>query len=57
MDTSDFEDPVIMSDAALWIARQPKEYTGHVVTIAELRGLGAVRERTRIADRDPANAT
>jgi citronellol/citronellal dehydrogenase len=57
VDTSDFEDPVIMSDAALWIARQPKEYTGHVVTIAELRGLGAVRERTRIADRDPANAT
>jgi len=51
VDTSDFEDPVIMSDAALWLARRPKDYTGHVLTIGELRGLGAVRRRTRIADR------
>ena len=51
VDTSDFEDPVIMSDAALWLARQPKEYTGKVLTIAKLRELGAVRGPTRIADR------
>lgn len=51
VDTSDFEDPVIMSDAALWIARQPKDYTGNVVTIADLREQDAVRSKTRIADR------
>jgi citronellol/citronellal dehydrogenase len=51
VDTSDFEDPVIMSDAALWIARQPRDYTGHILTIADLRALGVVRPRTRIADR------
>lgn len=50
-DTSDFEDPVIMSDAALWLAKQPHDYTGHVLTIGELRDLGAVRAPTRIADR------
>jgi citronellol/citronellal dehydrogenase len=54
VDTSDFEDPVIMSDAALWIARQPKDYTGNVVTIADLRALNAVRTKTRIADRQGA---
>jgi NAD(P)-dependent dehydrogenase (short-subunit alcohol dehydrogenase family) len=51
MDFSDFEDPVIMSDACLWLARQPKDYTGKVLTIAEMRELGAVRPRTRIGDR------
>lgn len=51
VDTSDFEDPVIMSDAALWIARRPKDYTGHILTIGELREAGAVRGRKRIADR------
>ncbi len=51
VDTSEFEDPVIMSDAALWLARQPKEYTGRVLTIAQMRELGAVRPKTRIADR------
>lgn len=38
-----FEHPVIMSDAALWIAKQPLEYTGHIVTIGELREMGVVR--------------
>jgi citronellol/citronellal dehydrogenase len=51
MDFSDFEDPVIMSDACLWLARQPKEYTGKVLTIAAMREMGAVRGTTRVADR------
>ena len=51
VDTSDFEDPVIMSDAALWLARQPKDCTGHILTIGELREAGIVRPKTRIADR------
>jgi NAD(P)-dependent dehydrogenase (short-subunit alcohol dehydrogenase family) len=41
-----FEDPVIMSDALLWFARQPLEVTGEVLTIAELRERGAVRPFT-----------
>jgi NAD(P)-dependent dehydrogenase (short-subunit alcohol dehydrogenase family) len=38
-----FEDPVIMSDAVLWMARQPLSWTGQIVTISELRARGAVR--------------
>jgi hypothetical protein len=41
-----FEDPVIMSDAVLWLARQPLDVTGQVLTIAELRARGAVRPFT-----------
>ena len=41
-----FEDAVIMSDAVLWFARQPLELTGKVMTIAELREMGAVRPVT-----------
>jgi NAD(P)-dependent dehydrogenase (short-subunit alcohol dehydrogenase family) len=41
-----FEDAVIMSDAVLWLARQPVEVTGEVLTIAELRARGAVRPFT-----------
>ncbi len=41
-----FEHPVVMSDAALWIARQPLDYTSHIVTIGELRELGVVRGPT-----------
>jgi NAD(P)-dependent dehydrogenase (short-subunit alcohol dehydrogenase family) len=41
-----FEDPVIMSDAVLWFARQPIEVTGEVLTIGELRARGAVRAFT-----------
>lgn len=51
MDFSDFEDPVIMSDATLWLARQPIAYTGRVLTIAQMRAMGAVRSVTRIGDR------
>jgi citronellol/citronellal dehydrogenase len=43
VDRTGFEHPVIMSDAALWIAKQPLEYTGHIVTIADLREMGVVR--------------
>ncbi|MYH68386.1 MAG: SDR family NAD(P)-dependent oxidoreductase, partial [Dehalococcoidia bacterium] len=46
VDRSDFEDPVIMSDAVLWMAKQPLDYTGQVVTIADLREQGAVRPKT-----------
>lgn len=41
-----FEHPIVMSDAALWFAKQPIEYTGRVMTIAELRLLGVVRGPT-----------
>jgi NAD(P)-dependent dehydrogenase (short-subunit alcohol dehydrogenase family) len=43
VDRSGFEHPVIMSDAALWIAKQPLDYTGHIVTISDLREIGVVR--------------
>jgi NAD(P)-dependent dehydrogenase (short-subunit alcohol dehydrogenase family) len=41
-----FEHPVVMSDAALWLAAQPIEYTGRIVTISELREKGVVRGPT-----------
>ena len=50
MSTMEFEHPVIMSDAALWIARQPIDYTGHVLTIGELRDKGVVRGVTPYKD-------
>src|SRR5690606_27753875 len=31
-----FEDPAIVSDAVLWMARQPPSWTGQIVTISEL---------------------
>jgi NAD(P)-dependent dehydrogenase (short-subunit alcohol dehydrogenase family) len=43
VDKTGFEHPVIMSDAALWIAKQPLDYTGHIVTITDLREMGVVR--------------
>jgi hypothetical protein len=46
-DTSTFEDPVVMSDATLWVASQPLDWTGHVVTLTELRRQGVVRPETR----------
>ncbi|MCL4231224.1 MAG: SDR family NAD(P)-dependent oxidoreductase [Dehalococcoidia bacterium] len=51
-DFSDFEDPVVMSDATLWLARQPLDYTGHILTVGELRERGLVRGVTRIGDRE-----
>jgi NAD(P)-dependent dehydrogenase (short-subunit alcohol dehydrogenase family) len=41
-----FEDPVIMSDAVLWFAKQSIDYTGKVMTIGELREMGVVRPVT-----------
>lgn len=38
-----FEDPVIMSDALLWLAEQPLDFTGEVFSITELRARGVVR--------------
>ena len=44
-----FEDAVIMSDALLWLAEQPLETTGEVLSITELRTRGVVRPVTRAA--------
>ena len=49
VDRSEFEDPVIVSDALLWLARQPAEYTGHIHTLTELRERGIVRPSTKPA--------
>jgi NAD(P)-dependent dehydrogenase (short-subunit alcohol dehydrogenase family) len=38
-----FEHPVVMSDAALWMARQPVDFTGRVLIMSELRERGIVR--------------
>lgn len=52
-----FEDPVIMSDAVLWLARQPLGTTGEVLSIAELRERGAVRPPTRAGEAGGAAAS
>jgi len=51
MDTSDFEEPVITSDACLWLVGQPFSYTGHIETITRMRERGIVRPRTRVGKR------
>jgi citronellol/citronellal dehydrogenase len=38
-----FEHPVVMSDACLWLAQQPVDYTGHILTIGQMREMGVVR--------------
>lgn len=43
-----FEDPVIMSDAVLWMAKQPLAWTGQIETIGSLRDRGAVRPITKV---------
>ena len=45
-----FEDPVIMSDAVLWLADQPIDYTGHILTIARMREMGVVRPVTKVGE-------
>lgn len=45
-DYSAYEDPVIVSDAVLWLCRQPLDYTGHIVTLGGLREQGIVRAYT-----------
>jgi NAD(P)-dependent dehydrogenase (short-subunit alcohol dehydrogenase family) len=42
-----FEDPVIMTDALLWLLDQPLEFTGQILGIVELRERGVVRGPTR----------
>lgn len=44
--THAFEHPVIMSDALIWLARQPISHSGHVHAITELRAQGIVRPFT-----------
>jgi len=41
-----FEDPVIMSDAVLWLARRPIDFTGQILTVSGLRQKGVVRPFT-----------
>jgi NAD(P)-dependent dehydrogenase (short-subunit alcohol dehydrogenase family) len=42
-----FEEPVICSDAILWLANQPLSHTGEIHTLTELREQGVVRPETR----------
>jgi citronellol/citronellal dehydrogenase len=46
-----FEDAVIMSDAVLWMAKQPLAWTGQIETIGSLRERGAVRPVTKASAR------
>jgi len=48
-DQSAFEDAVIMNDAVRWLAAQPIDYTGRILTLTELRTRGIVRPPTRAA--------
>ncbi len=46
----EFEHPVIMSDALLWLIQQPIEDTGRILPVTELRERGIVRPFTPMAD-------
>jgi NAD(P)-dependent dehydrogenase (short-subunit alcohol dehydrogenase family) len=50
-DYASFEDPVIMSDAVLWLAKQPVSYTGHVLELTKLREQGVVRPVVHVGKR------
>ncbi len=50
-DTSSFEDAAVMCDAVRWLVRQGLDFTGHVLTLGELRARGVVRPETRAARR------
>ena len=45
-DYSEYEDPVIISDAVQWMVRQPLTHTGRIHTVSGLRADGVVREPT-----------
>jgi citronellol/citronellal dehydrogenase len=45
-DTSSFEDPVIISDAILWLLGQPLSHTGQIHDVTALRERGVVRGPT-----------
>jgi hypothetical protein len=40
-----------MSDAVLWLAKQPVSYTGHVLELTELRKEGVVRPVVHVGKR------
>jgi NAD(P)-dependent dehydrogenase (short-subunit alcohol dehydrogenase family) len=42
----EFEHPVIMSDALLWLLKQPLDFTGEILTITGMREQGRVRPKT-----------
>jgi NAD(P)-dependent dehydrogenase (short-subunit alcohol dehydrogenase family) len=44
----EFEDPVIISDAILWLAKQPLAHTGKIHSVTELRAEGVVRPKTKV---------
>jgi NAD(P)-dependent dehydrogenase (short-subunit alcohol dehydrogenase family) len=44
----DYEDPVIISDAIVWLAKQPIEHTAKIHSVTELRAEGIVRPQTRV---------
>jgi len=46
-DYSEYEDPVVVSDAVLWMARQPLSHTAQLHTLTGLRQQGIVRPRTK----------
>jgi NAD(P)-dependent dehydrogenase (short-subunit alcohol dehydrogenase family) len=43
-----YEDPVIISDAVLWLFRQPLAHTAKIHSVTELRAAGVVRPRTLV---------
>jgi 3-oxoacyl-[acyl-carrier protein] reductase len=47
-DTTGFEDPVVMTDAVLWLAKQDLDYTAKVLTLMELRRQGILRPETPV---------
>lgn len=51
-----FEDPVVISDAVVWFARQPLTVTGEVLDVAALRARGAVRPFTPARRDAPCDA-
>ena len=44
----EYEDPVIISDAVLWLVRQPIAHTAKIHSVTELRAEGIVRPQTRV---------
>jgi NAD(P)-dependent dehydrogenase (short-subunit alcohol dehydrogenase family) len=44
----EYEDPVIISDAVLWLVRQPISHTAKIHSVTELRAEGIVRPQTRV---------
>ncbi len=45
-DRAGFEHPVVMSDACLWLAGQPLDLSGRILTIGQMREMGVVRGPT-----------